>query len=103
MSKMKSVVMVLMLSVAWVSGAGLAQAKTPVSREKVVRIVVINMSGKAREARVRDAVVVLPVAQRVALEVPVGARIKITSDADRAVGLVITAAATDEGRTIPIS
>jgi hypothetical protein len=62
----------------------------------------INMSGKSREAHLRDTVITLPVGERVALQVPPGESIKITSSTDQRLARVIAVASTDAGRTIPV-
>jgi hypothetical protein len=106
MSKTKKVLMMLIFSMVCLNGASHAQninAKPRETQQHLVHIVVINMSGKSREAHVRDSVVPLPVAERVALQVPLGESIKITSDTDRTIARVIVAGSTDEGRTIPIN
>jgi hypothetical protein len=105
MSKTKKVLMMLIFNMVWLNGASHAQdinAKPRATQQHLVHIVMINMSGKSREAHVRDTVVPLPVAERVALQVPPGENIKITSNTDRTIARVITAASTDEGRTIPV-
>jgi hypothetical protein len=105
MSNTKKVLMMLILTMVSLNGASPAQAinaKPKATQQPLVYMVMINMSGKSREAHVRDTVVPLPVAERVALQVPQGESIKITSDTDRTIARVITAASTDNGRTIPI-
>jgi hypothetical protein len=113
--------MVLILSVAFMNGVCQARStnsnpnsnpnsspnSSPTSnprmtQQHLVRIVMINMSGKSREVHLRDTVITLPVAERVALQVPQGESIKITSSTDRRVARVIAVASTDAGRTIPV-
>jgi hypothetical protein len=106
MPKTKQVLILLISSMVWLNGASYAQAanaKPRASQQHLVHVVMINMSGKSREAHVRDTVVLLPVAQRVALQVPQGECIKITSSTDQTIARVITAASTDNGRTIPVN
>ena len=69
----------------------------------LVRVSIINMSGKNREARLRNVAVPLPVAQRVTLQVLAGSSITITSDTDQHVSHVIVVAAPDEGHLYPIN
>ncbi len=69
----------------------------------LIHFTIINMSGKAREAHVRDIIVPLPVAERVALQVSLGASVKITSNTDQHVMRVIPTSAADEGHLIPIN
>jgi len=105
MSNTKKVLSMLISSMVWMNSAIHAQAinaKPRATQQHLVHIVMINMSGKSREARVGDTVVPLPVAERVALQVPQGDNIKITSSTDRTIARVITTASTDEGRTIPV-
>jgi hypothetical protein len=105
MTKTKVVLSTWLLSVVWVIGAGHAQAlhaKPRATQQPIVRVVVINMSGKSREAQVGDRVVALPVAERIALQVPRGEGIKITSNTDQRIARAITVAAIDDGRTIAV-
>jgi hypothetical protein len=101
--------MVLILSVSFMNGVCQARSTNSnpnpspsVTQQHLVRIVMINMSGKSREVHLRDTVITLPVAERVALQVPQGESIKITSSTDRRVARVIAVASTDAGRTIPV-
>ena len=104
MSKTKIVLSMLISSMVWMNSASHAQVVNAKSTQQhLVHIVMINMSGKSREVQVGDTVVPLPVAQRVALQVPRGESVKITSTTDRTIARVIVATATDEGRTIPIN
>ena len=113
MSKTKKVWLLLLFSMVWLNGAGHAQVspatpnakpntKPGAPQQDLIHIVMINMSGKSREAHVRNTVVPLPVGERVALQVPPEASIKITSSTDRAMAQVITVTSTDEGRTFPV-
>jgi hypothetical protein len=105
MKNSKQVLITFISAMVWLNVAAhtqTANAKPTASRQPLVRLVMVNMSGKSREARVGESVVPLPVAQRVALQVPKGECIKITSSTDQTVARVITAAPTDEGRTIPV-
>jgi hypothetical protein len=68
----------------------------------LIHFTIINMSGKSREAHVRDTVVPLPVAERVALQVYLGEPVKIVSNTNQNVMRVITISATDEGHLFPI-
>jgi hypothetical protein len=105
MPKSKQVLILLISSMVWVTTASHAQevnAKPRATQQHLVHIVMINMSGKSREVHLRKTVVPLPVAQRVALQVAQGEIIKITSSTDQAIARVITAASSDEGRTIPV-
>jgi hypothetical protein len=67
-----------------------------------IRVVLVNMSGKSREAHVGHAVIALPVAEKVVLEVTPGERVTITSATDRHVDKVMTVSAVDGGRVIPV-
>jgi len=79
----------------------LLQVRATQSRH-LIHFTIINMSGKPREAHIRDSVVHLPVAEPVALQVPLGDSVKITSNTNRGVMRVITISATDEGHLLPI-
>ncbi len=106
MPNMKKVLMMLIVSIVCLSGAGRAQAtnaKPRATQQDVEHIVLVNMSGKAREAHVGDAVIALPVAERVALQVHPGEKITITSSTDRTIVRVITPVAKDDGRTISVN
>ena len=106
MSKTKEVFIMAILSLVWLSGAGRAQANNAMRRateHEVERILLINMSGKAREACVGDAEVPLPVAERVVLQIYPGERITITSSTNRAIHRVMAPAATDSGRVIVVN
>ena len=105
MSSAKKILSMLISGVVWMSSASYAQAvneKPRATQQPLVHVVIINMSGKSREARVRNTVVPLPVAQRVVLQVPQGGSIKITSDTDRRIARVITATSSNEGRVITV-
>jgi hypothetical protein len=71
-------------------------------RHSLVHFVVINMSGTAREVHHRGEVVSLPIAARIALQVPAGDSIEVVSAMDTKVREVITIEAKDEGQTLPI-
>jgi hypothetical protein len=77
------------------------QAEATQSRE-LIHFTIINMSGKSCEVHVRDTVVPLHVAERVALQVSLGESVKITSNTDRRVMRVITISANDEGHLLPV-
>jgi hypothetical protein len=77
-----------------------SQVKTAQSRP-LVRFEIINMSGQSREAHIGDTVIPLPVAQRVALQAPVGKSVKIMSNTNRSVMHVIVISAIDEGHLLP--
>lgn len=77
------------------------QATTARARH-LVHIEIINMSGQSREARIGNAVIPLPVAQRVALQVPTGRAIRIMSNTNRNLLRVITVSVFDEGRLFPV-
>lgn len=68
----------------------------------LIHFEIINMSGQSREAHVGDAIVPLPVAQRVALQVPAGKSVTIMSNTNSRVTRVITISATDEGHLFPV-
>jgi hypothetical protein len=68
----------------------------------LVRFEIINMSGQSREAHIGDTVIPLPVAQRVALQAPVGKSVKIMSNTNRSVMHVIVISAIDEGHLLPV-
>jgi hypothetical protein len=70
--------------------------------QPVVHFVVINMSGTARELHHRRDVVPLPIATRVAVQVPAGDRIEIVSAMDTKLKRVITVSATDEGHVVAV-
>ena len=106
MRRVNNVLMMVIVSILWLSDAGRAQAihaKRRASQQDVKHIVLINMSGKSREAHVGDSVIPLPVAERVALQVHPGERIMITSSTDQKLATVITPAAKDDGRTISVN
>ena len=105
MSSARKILSLLISGVVWINGASCAQAvnaKPKARQEPMVHMVIINMSGKSREARVRDMAVPLPVAQRVLLEVPRGGSITIASETDSRVARVITATSGDDGRVITV-
>lgn len=105
MSKTKKIVSLFILIVVWVANPIHAQGlkvNPEASQPPLVRVVLINMSGKSREARVGDTVVSLPVAQRVVLQLQQGQCIKIASMTNRAIARVITVTSTENGRVIPI-
>ena len=77
------------------------QIRATQSRQ-LIHFTIINMSGKSREAHVRDTVVPLPVAERVALQVPPGESVTITSNTNRSVMRVIAISAKDEGHVVPV-
>jgi hypothetical protein len=79
-----------------------SQATTAQSHPLLVRFQIINMSGKSREAHIGDAVIPLPVAQRVALQVRAGNSVKIMSNTNRSVMQVIVISAIDEGHLLPV-
>jgi hypothetical protein len=105
--KLSSVALPLVLALAFhfVSSAS-AMQKPTIESEKAqgspVHFVIINLSGKSRQAHLRNAVVTLPVAERIPLEAPSGSRLEITSDTNQHIERVIAIASTDEGRIIPI-
>jgi hypothetical protein len=78
-----------------------SRVKTAQSRA-LIRFDIINMSGQSREAHVGDTVIPLPVAQRVALQAPVGKSIKIMSNTNRNVMQVIVISAIDAGHLLPV-
>jgi hypothetical protein len=78
-----------------------SQVKTVQSRP-FIRFEIINMSGQPREAHLGDTVIPLPVAQRIALQAPVGKSVKIMSNTDRKVMQVIVISAMDEGHLLPV-
>jgi hypothetical protein len=81
--------------------AGLVASKK-VEAPRLVHVVMINLSGSSREARVRDQVVPLPVSERVALQVPAGVAVQITSDSDGRVARAIVLSTSDEGHVFAI-
>jgi hypothetical protein len=95
---------ILALALSGTAGLRSADAapQCPKSPCSVVHFVVVNMSGAARGLHHRGDVIPLPIAQRVALQVPAGDSIQITSETDSRLRDVITIAATDEGRTLAI-
>jgi hypothetical protein len=78
-----------------------SQVKTAQSRP-LIRFEIINMSGQSREAYIGDTVIPLPVAQRIALQAPVGKSVKIMSNTNRRVMQVIVISAIDEGHLLPV-
>ena len=78
-----------------------SQVETAQSR-RLIRFEIINMSGQSREAHIGDTVIPLPVAQRVALQAPVGKSVKIMSNTNRSVVQVIVISAIDEGHLLPV-
>jgi hypothetical protein len=78
-----------------------SQGKTAQSRP-LIRFEIINMSGQSREAHIGDTVIPLPVAQRVALQAPVGESVNIMSNTNRSVMQVIVISAIDEGHLLPV-
>jgi hypothetical protein len=78
-----------------------SQVKMAQSRP-LVHFEIVNMSGQSREAYIGDAVIPLPVAQRVALQVPAGNSVKIMSNTNQSVMRVITISAIDEGHILPV-
>ena len=77
MSKSKRVLSILISTMMWlnvVSYTQTANAKPTPTHKSFVYVEMINMSGLPREAHVRNVVVPLPVAQRVALQVFQGER-----------------------------
>jgi hypothetical protein len=78
-----------------------SQVKTTQSRP-LIRFEIINMSGQSREAHIGDTVIPLPVAQRIALQAPVGKSVKIMSNTNRRVMQVIVISAIDEGHLLPV-
>ena len=78
-----------------------SQVKTAQLRP-LIRFEIINMSGQPREAHIGDTVIPLPVAQRVALQAPVGVSVEIMSNTNRSVMQVIVISAIDEGHLLPV-
>ena len=78
-----------------------SQVKTAQSRA-LIRFEIINMSGQSREAHIGDTVIPLPVAQRVALQAPIGTSVKIMSNTNRSVMRVIVISTIDEGHLLPV-
>ena len=78
-----------------------SQVTTAQSRP-LIHFDLINMSGQSREAHIGDAVIPLPVAQRVALQVPVGKSVTIMSNTNQSVMQVIAITAIDEGHLFPV-
>jgi len=79
-----------------------ATSQSQKGESPLIRFVVINMSGAAREVHHRRDTIPLPIAIGVPLQVPAGDSIEITSNTNDKVEDVIAIAVTDEGRTIPI-
>lgn len=77
------------------------QVKTGQSRP-LVRFEIINMCGQSRKAHIGDTVITLPVAQRVALQAPVGKSPKLMSNTNRSVMQVIVISTIDEGHLLPV-
>ncbi|SEG31752.1 hypothetical protein SAMN05421819_2478 [Bryocella elongata] len=80
---------------------GIPQGPLP-GRAMPIRVVLVNMSGKSREAHLGHAVVALPVAEKVVLQVMPGEKVTITSATDRHVDKVMMVSAVDGGRVIPV-
>ena len=105
--KLSSVIFPLVLTFAIHSASTASVMQKPsIESERTqgnpVHFVIINLSGKSRQAHLRNAVITLPVAKRVPLEAPSGSSLEITSDTNQHVERVIPIASTDEGRIIPI-
>ncbi len=79
-----------------------ASPQTTAQVRPLVHFEIINMSGRSREARIGDAVIPLPVAERVALQVPAGKAVRIVSDTNENVLRIITVSGFDEGRLFPV-
>lgn len=71
-------------------------------KPRPIRFSVINMSGKSREARIRHALVMLPVAEPVNLQAFPGETVTITSDTNQKVSRTIVISSSDEGHLYPI-
>lgn len=105
--KLSSVIFPLVLTFAIHSASTASAMQKPAGEQankqgNLVHFVIINLSGKSRQAHLRNAVITLPVAKRVPLEAPSGSSLEITSDTNQHVERVIPIASTDEGRIIPI-
>jgi len=79
----------------------LSPSKTAQSRP-LIHFEIINMSGKSREAHLGNTVIPLPVAQRVALQIPAGKSVKIMSNTNTKIMQVMVISAIDEGRLFPV-
>lgn len=78
-----------------------SQVQTAQSRP-LIRFEIINMSGQSREAHIGDTVIPLPVAQRIALQAPVGKAVKIMSNTNSLVTHSIVISADDQGHLFPV-
>lgn len=82
--------------------AGACAGSMPIQDARLFRVTMINMSGKRREAVVRKALIDLPVAQRVSLQVHAGEIIRVTSDADSKIDTRFLVNKGDAGRLIAV-
>jgi hypothetical protein len=74
----------------------------PSSKPAFIRVTVINMSGKQREAIIRKSKIDLPIAQRVALQLQPGEQLRVTSTNDSKLAATYLISDRDAGRLIPI-
>lgn len=95
-------VLAVMAPVSAATAAKGIQQRPSSGRVEPIRVVLMNLSGKSREAHVRHTVIALPVAEKVVLQVMPGEKVTITSATDRHVAKVMTVSAVDGGRVIPV-
>jgi hypothetical protein len=67
-----------------------------------IRITVINLSGKRREAVVRKTVVNLPVAEPITLQMHAGERFRVVSDTDSRINSTFLITEKDAGQLITV-
>lgn len=106
MTKAKEILSTLIIGVVSITVASHGQdvhTRSRTTQQHRIHLELINMSGKSREAHLRQTVVELPVAHRVQLLVRDGESIRITSRTDQKVARMITAASADDGRVIPVN
>lgn len=92
----------LILALVLVCPIATPQTRTHSKTKLLVHLVAINMSGAPRELIHGRDVVMLPVAERVPLQIRAGDSIQITSQTNTKIREVIAILATDEGRIITI-
>ena len=84
------------------ASAATSQTEVRIS-PRLVHFSIINMSGKIREAHVRNIALPLPVAESVALQAAVGEPVRITSSTNQKISRVIVISASDEGHLFPVN
>jgi hypothetical protein len=67
-----------------------------------IRVVIISMSGRSREAHVGQDVVALPVGQRITLQVRIGHTVRFASNTESHFSSAMTITDADAGRIVTI-